>query len=378
MIISKEGVDLRTLITQDLTDVLIRMALVALMAYISLKIFSPFLGVMLWALVLAVTLYPLHQKLAAKLGGSQGKAATILVLAGMLVIDIPVVMMGSSVSGFAQQTQASFKNDTFSIRKPPESVAHIPIVGPRVHSAWKQAAEDLPNFIKKHKSSSQEFTKTALGFASGFISSIFQFFIAMVIAGIMMAWGKEASDNLLQISCRIAGNKEGAALHKLSTATIRSISLGVIGVAFIQALLFGVGLYLVDLPTAGLLTLIVLLLGIAQIPAVIVSIPVIIFIWFTGDSAIMNVVFTVYFVLAGMADNVLKPFLLGRGVDAPMPVVLLGALGGAVSAGLIGLFIGSVFLSLAYVIFMNWVHDGSIENDLSANNQSPEQLANLE
>ena len=378
MDMSQESDGLRTLITQDLTDVLIRMALVALMAYISLKIFSPFLGVMLWALVLAVTLYPLHQKLAAKLGGRQGRAATILVLAGMLLIDIPVVMMGSSVSDFARQTQASFKNDTFSIKKPPESVARVPIVGPRVYSAWQQAAEDLPKFIKKHKSSSQEFTKTALGFASGFISSIFQFFIAMVIAGIMMAWGKEASESFLQISYRIAGYKAGASLHKLSTATIRSVSLGVIGVAFIQALLFGVGLYLIDFPAAGLLALFVLLLGIAQIPAVIVAIPAIIFIWYTGDSAAVNAVFTIYFVLAGLADNVLKPFLLGRGVDAPMPVVLLGALGGAVSAGLIGLFIGAVFLSLTYVIFMSWVHDGLKKNDPSSNNQSPEQLAHPE
>ncbi len=358
MDISKENEELRKVLSKDLMDVFIRLSVVAIVVFVSFKIFNPFMGIMLWALVLAVTLYPMHQKLALKIGGSQGKASTIIVLIGALLIGGPVVMMGDSISTYAQQTQASIKNDTFSISKPPESVSSWPVIGKRLYSAWDQAATNLPDFIKKHKTTVTEFSKSVLGFASAFISSTFSFFFSLIIAGIMMAWGKEGSASILKISCRIAGYDEGASLHKLSTATIRSVSMGVIGVAFVQAILFGAGLFTADIPGAGLIALFVLLLGIAQIPAAIVAIPVIAYIWYTGDAAVTNIAFTVYFLFAGLADNVLKPLLLGRGVDAPMPVVLLGALGGAVSAGLLGLFIGAVFLSLTYVIFMTWVDAG--------------------
>ena len=358
----EETNELREVFSKDLTDVFIRLAVVTVVVYASFKILNPFMGILLWALVLAVTLYPLHQKLARKIGGSQSKASTLIVVAGMLLIFVPVTMMGDSVSMFVQNMQSGIKNDTFSIGKLPESVSALPLVGDRISLAWNEASTNLPQFLQAHKSSMTGFGRSALGFATAFISSTFSFFFSLIIAGIMMAWGKEGSASLLKISCRIAGNDEGASLHKLSTATIRSVSIGVIGVAFIQAILFGGGLFVADIPGAGLIALFVLLLGIAQIPAAVVAIPVIIYIWYTGDSVVINIAFTVYFLLAGLADNVLKPLLLGRGVDAPMPVVLLGALGGAVSGGLLGLFIGAVFLSLTYVIFMTWVEVGTKEN----------------
>ncbi len=361
MDLTQQDSSFRKFISRDLTDILVRLALVGFLVIASLKIFTPFMGIMLWALILAVTLFPMHQKLAAKLDGKQGRAATLLVIAGILVLGGPTVMLGGSLADYVQQTHTSIKDDSFSIRKPPESVAQWPLIGKKVHSAWQQAATDLPRFIKKHKEQLTNASKSFLGFASGFISGLLQFVFSMVIAGIMMAWGKEGSDSLLKISYRLAGLKKGASLHKLSTATIRSVSLGVIGVAVIQAILIGVGLILIDFPAAGLMALVMLILGIAQLPALLISIPAIIFLWYTGDSSVYNIVMTVYLFLAGLADNVLKPILLGRGVDAPMPVVLIGALGGMVSAGLLGLFIGAVFLSLAYVIFMTWVDDGLLE-----------------
>jgi predicted PurR-regulated permease PerM len=178
---------------------------------------------------------------------------------------------------------------------------------------------------------------------------------SLIIAGIMMAYGESGGSAMLQIITRLAGPRDGPHLHKLSVATIRSVAMGVIGVAFIQALLLGIGFLAADIPAAGLLALIALLLGVAQVPALLVSLPAIAYLWWSGDSTIMNVVFTVYLLLAGMSDNVLKPLMLGRGVDAPMPIILIGAIGGMVTGGMIGLFLGAVFLALAYTIFMEWV-----------------------
>lgn len=159
-----------------------------------------------------------------------------------------------------------------------------------------------------------------------------------------------------RILARLAGAARGPQLHTLTTATIRSVATGVIGVAFIQALLLGVGFLAAGIPAAGILAGVVMLLGILQLPALLISLPVIGYLWWAGDgSTAMNVVFSVYLVVAGFADNVLKPLLLGRGVDVPMPVILLGAIGGMASAGIIGLFLGAVLLAVGYQVFMDWV-----------------------
>ena len=110
------------------------------------------------------------------------------------------------------------------------------------------------------------------------------------------------------------------------------------------------------MPWAGVLAVIVLVLGIAQVPALIVTLPAIGYIWWSGDyGTVEAIVYTVLIFAAGMTDNVLKPLMLGRGVDAPMPVILLGALGGMAAGGILGMFVGATLLALGYQIFMGWV-----------------------
>jgi predicted PurR-regulated permease PerM len=101
------------------------------------------------------------------------------------------------------------------------------------------------------------------------------------------------------------------------------------------------------------------MLGIVQVPAALVSLPAIGYIWWSGDSSTVSaIIWSVYILIAGLADNILKPMLLGRGVEAPMPIILIGALGGMVVAGMVGLFIGAVVLAVGYQIFMDWVDRG--------------------
>ena len=352
-----EKTQIREMIKKDLTDILIRVALVGFFVYMSLKIFNPFMGIMLWALIFAVIFFPMHQKLANKLGGNQGRAATIFVLCGILFIGVPTFMLSGSLVDFVQETHTKYSSETIQIKAPSPSVAEWPIVGKKVYEVWGQAAQDLPKLIKKLRPQLEGFAKGALEFAAGMAGGLLQFLLSMIFAGIMLAYGQSGSDAILKIINRLAGHKKGTSLHKLSTATIRSVAMGVVGVSTIQALVFGVGFIFIDLPGAALVALLVLVFGIAQLPAIIFTIPTVAYIWMTGDSSVMSIVFTIYFVIAGFVDNVLKPIFLGRGVEAPMPVVLIGALGGMMSAGLIGLFIGATFLSLAYVIFMAWVDD---------------------
>lgn len=349
---------LRKVLSRDLVDVLIRIGLIALVVVMCVKIFAPFAGLMLWALILAVALYPLHQGLAKHLGGRQGRTSTLLVIAGLLLIGVPTVMLGSSFASHVHNAYTAFEKNEVNIPQPDPGVADWPLVGKKIYSAWSSAADNLPAFVQENREQLKNLWRRALSATASTASSVLLFLGALIIAGIMMAYGESGSQAMQRIFTRFTGKAKGPQLHSLSTATIRSVATGVIGVAFIQALLLGVGFIMAGVPAAGVLAVVVLLLGIVQLPAVLVSLPVIAYLWISGDaSTTSNIVFTIYLLVAGMADNVLKPLLLGRGVDAPMPVVLLGALGGMVSAGIIGLFVGAVILAVGYQIFMEWVDE---------------------
>lgn len=348
----------RKTLSKDMTDVLIRVGLIVFLAILCYKIFAPFMGLMLWALVLAVILYPLHQKLALKMGGKQGLSATVMVLIGLVLIGLPTILLSASVADWLHGIYETFSGKPVSIKPPPASVAEWPLIGNKAHDLWTQASQNLPALIHQIQPQLSGIGKTILSTVANTAGGVLQFLGSMIVAGIMMAYGDSGSEAMKRIICRLTTEEKGPKLHSLSTLTIRSVAMGVIGVAFIQALLVGIGFFWAGVPAAGILAVVVLLIGIVQIPALIVTLPVIGYIWAGMDgSTTHNAVVTVYIIVAGMADGFIKPLLLGRGVDIPMPVVLLGALGGMVTAGMIGLFLGAVLLALGYQIFMEWVGD---------------------
>ena len=345
-------------LSSRLLDVLIRAGLILVMVLLCYRIFSPFLVLMVWALILAVTLYPVHQMLAAKMGGRQGWSATLLTTIAVALIVVPsavlVNSMGDSVHHLIDQVQ----QNTLQVPPPSQRVAELPVVGSKIHAYWQMAHDNLPAFVKTLQPKLGELAKAALGMVASIGIGLLAFVAAFIIAGIIMAFGKNGDRASRAIFARIVGVDRGEEFTKLSVATIRAVAQGVIGIAFIQAILVGVCLLVAGVPLAGVLSVIVLVLGIAQVPAVIVTIPAIAYLWMsggygTGEAAIYSVVLFI----AGMADNVLKPLMLGRGVDAPMPVILLGAIGGMATAGIVGLFVGAVLLALGYQIFMSWVAD---------------------
>ena len=348
----------RKLLAKGLMDLIIRIGLIAFVVVMSVQIFAPFSGLMLWALILAVALYPLHHGLAGRLGGRQGTSATLLVVAGLLLIGIPTVMLGSSFADHVHTVYTGLESHSLAIPPPAPSVAEWPLVGNQVFNTWSAAAQDLPDFLKQIEPQIKSISKFMLSAAASTAVGILQFLGAVIIAGIMMAYGEAGSRTMQRIAKRLAGPTKGPQICTLSTATIRSVATGVIGVAFIQALLLGVGFIMAGIPGAGVLAVVVLLIGILQLPALLISLPAIAYIWGVGDaSTTINIVLTIYLLIAGAADNVLKPLLLGRGVDVPMPIVLIGALGGMVSAGIIGLFVGAVLLGVGYQLFMAWVDE---------------------
>ena len=323
------------------------------------QVFAPFLTLMVWALILAVAMYPLHQWLARRLGGKQGLAATLIALIGAVLIVAPTAVLMGSLADSVQEFVQDVRDNTLEVPAPRPGVEEWPVVGKRVHAFWSKAHNDLPALVKSLQPKIGDLATAALGFVAGVGGGILKFLASFLIAGVIMAFGEAGARSSEAIFARIMSRARAPEFVALSTATIRAVAQGVIGVALIQALAVGVTLLVAQVPLAGVLAVIVLVLGIAQIPAVLVTLPAIAYIWTSGDYGNgAAIAYSVVLFLAGIADNFLKPLMLGRGVDAPMPVILLGALGGMAAAGILGLFVGAVLLALGYQIFMGWVHHG--------------------
>jgi predicted PurR-regulated permease PerM len=344
-------------VSRGLLDVLIRAGLIAVLVIVCYRVFHPFMDLMIWAIILAVTLYPLQRRWRRKWGFKEGRTATIIVLLAIVILLVPVYLLGVSLAASVETGLATVKGGTLHVPPPADSVATWPLVGKPLHGYWEQAATDLTGLTQKFAPQIKAMSIAILTKVAGVAVGLLLFIVALILAGIFMAYGESGHRSAVQAASRIFGAEKGEHVAELCTKTIRAVAQGVIGIAFIQMLLIGVGFIAYGVPGAALLALAVLLLGIAQIPATLITIPVIIYVIATDGVSGATIIFSIYIFVAGLADNVLKPLLLGRGVDVPMPVILIGALGGMVTGGIIGLFIGPVILAIGYELFWQWVKD---------------------
>jgi predicted PurR-regulated permease PerM len=343
-------------IAARLLDVLIRAALIGVLAVLCYVVFAPFMTLMVWALILAITLYPLQRSLARRIGGRQGLAATIVVISGCLLIVTPAALLMNSFGSSIHDFVRAVRDNTLEIPAPRQGVEEWPLVGKRIHQVWSKAYTDLPALVESMQPKIGELARKALSIVASIGVGMLQFLASFIVAGILMAYGEAGTRGSRAIFERIAGRERGESFARLSTATIRAVAQGVIGIAFVQAILVGLALLVAHIPWAGVLAAITLVLSVAQVPALIVTLPAIGYIWSSGNYGNgAAIAYTIILLLAGMADNVLKPLMLGRGVDVPMPVVLLGALGGMATGGILGMFVGATLLALGYQIFMSWV-----------------------
>ena len=348
-----------TLTPATFIDSMIRFSLMAVLTVLCFRVVSPFLELLAWGVILAVSLYPLHQRIARRLGGRQGLAAALIVVVGCPLIGTPAFLLASSLADRIKEMQAAYETNELRVDPPQPGVADWPVIGDRVYSAWSQAAESLPVFLEENASQVDilrqrvvQATKTAIGSALMFVG-------AFIICGVMMAFGESGARGIMRLFSRISGPVVGPELQGLFVMTVRSVAAGVLGVAFFQALLFGVGCLMAGFPAPGVLALIVFFMGLFQLSGIFFALPAIIYLWMSGGTSVtVGILLTIFFVISGLADNVLKPLLLARGVDVvPMPVILIGALGGMVAGGFIGLFVGAILLAIVYRRYMRWVDE---------------------
>ncbi len=313
----------------------------------------PFLIPIIWGAIIAVAVFHGYEWLQTGLGGRRITAAVLITLLMLVVLVVPSVLLGELLVSGAHKVLDSFQGGELHIPPPPDSVARWPLIGEPIAKAWTLASEDLKAALRQASPLFKGFGSWLMGAVGGAGLALLQFVLAIFIAGAFLANSEAAGRVTRAIAKRLVGER-GLEFASVAEQTVRSVASGILGVALIQALLAGLGFLIAGVPAAGLLTLICLIFGVIQLGVVIVLIPVVIYLFSTADT-VTAVGFLIWAILVAPVDNILKPILLGRGVDVPMLVIFVGAIGGFLSAGIIGLFIGAVVLALGYKLFVAWL-----------------------
>ena len=322
-------------------------------------IMYPFVSIILWSLILAMAFYPLHNALARKMGGKPKMASFLIIFAILLIIFLPTWFLISSLTDEVKDLKVSFDSGTLSIPPPTDKVQEWPIIGQKVFDVWQTASESLEQTIVKY---SDQLAKVGTSLAKGILSAaggIIQIMASLIIAGILLVISG-VGKSIRKFFRKVAGDR-GDEFADTIMKTVSNVVKGIIGVALILALLHGVLFMLAGIPYAGIWTLLIFVLGILQIPLLIVTLPLIIYMFATKEP-VPAIIWTVLFLLAGMSDNVLRPILLGKGAPVPMLVIFIGVIGGFILSGFIGLFTGAIVMSIGYKLFEGWLNSDAQTN----------------
>jgi predicted PurR-regulated permease PerM len=340
-------------------EVVIRIGLLVLLVGWCFVIVRPFIGMIGWAIVMSVAMYPTYDRLRALMGGRTKSAAAVMTIAFLLVFIVPAVVLSETLVTGVRTLATNLQNGSISIPMPPESVRGWPVIGDRAADLWTMAATNLDALTTQFREEIANVGRLLLHQAASTGLGLLQFVAAVILSGFLLATAKASSEFSQRIARRIVG-ANGQRFAALAVATTRSVARGVLGVALIQATLAGLGFLVVGIPGAGLLAVITLMLCIVQIGPALVLIPAVIYVFSTGGTT-TAVIFAVWCLFVMLIDNVVKPILLGRGVDVPMLVVVIGAIGGLLSMGVIGLFVGAIVLVLGYSAVAAWLGHEEVE-----------------
>ena len=338
----------------EIVDLIIRLFLIGLLLAWCFLLIRPFLGIVLWGIILAIAIFPLFLWLKNLLGGRGKLAGVILTLLGGGVIIGPVSVISTIFVNNAQAFADSLASGSLVIPPPPEGIETWPVIGERVNRIWELASVNLASVLSQFQPQLEALAKNLLFLAANIGVVLLKFIVSIIIAGILIINAEKLNSRIRQVFLRITP-KQGQEFLQLATGTIRGVTRGIIGVSALQSLLIGIGFMIGGIPFAGLLTLLCLVLAIIQIGPGLVVFPAIIFAWSTMGT-VTALLFTLWMVPCTLVDNILKPILMSKGLPVPTIVILMGVLGGTLVHGILGLFIGPVILSLGYELLVAWIN----------------------
>jgi predicted PurR-regulated permease PerM len=343
--------------TKDVIEAAIRVGLLLLLSYWCFLIIKPFVVALLWWVIIAVAVFPLFAKLKAALGDRNKLASTLYTLIALAILITPTFFASNSIIDSSVAISERHAAGTLEIPPPPDGVKDWPMIGEDLYSFWAQSSANLDQMLERYHPQIKEAGSKLVSAAASIGGGILQFVLSIIISGILVANASGSYQVTKQVFSRLISAEHGLEYADLTKNTIRSVAQGVLGVAAIQAVLSAIGMIVMSVPGWGLWSAIILVLAIAQLPPILVLGFVMAYVFSVADTT-PAVIFAIYCVIVSGSDGFLKPMFLGRGMSTPMLVILLGAIGGMILSGIIGLFVGAIILALGYELFMKWLNEG--------------------
>ena len=324
----------------------------------SIWVVQPFLGAFLWATMIAVSTWPVMRRVQDWLGGRRGAAVLVMTVILLLVLFVPLELAVSTVLGYSDRAVALFKElPELQLPPPPPWVEALPIVGHKAAERWQELAA-LPQAELAARAAPQ--LRAALGWFADKVGSlggmILHFLLTVIITAILFAKGEGAEEGVRRFFRRLAGPR-GDVIVTLAGKSVRAVALGIVVTAIIQTVVAAIGLYAARVPAAAVVAAVVFVLCIAQLGPLLALLPCVIWLYATGATGRATVLLVVT-VLAQTIDNVVRPVLIKRGVDLSLLLILPGVIGGLISFGIIGLFIGPVVLAVTMTLLDEWIATG--------------------
>ena len=345
----------RDQLTATWIELTIRLGVLGLLLYWSFVLIRPFITVAIWSIVLTVALYPVYGWMVDRLGGRRRLAAVLLTILNLVIVIGPATWLVLGLIDSIGTLSKGLDLSALALPPPPGAVKSWPIIGEAIYLNWELASTNLQAAWVKIAPQLKPLGKPLLQVVANAGTGALQFFIALIVAGFLFSPAPSLVDNVRKFLRRLAAQRAEQFLQ-LAGATIRAVSRGVIGISALQAFLVSLGLMAAGIPAVSLITSAVLVLGIIQIGPSIVIIPLIIWTW-TAMETTTALLFTAYMLPVNLLDNLLRPLVVGRGLNTPMLVILIGVIGGTLSYGITGLFLGPIVLAVIWELLGAWIRE---------------------
>jgi predicted PurR-regulated permease PerM len=336
-------------------DLAIRLGVLALLLYLAFVLVSPFITIAIWSVVLTVALYPMYDRMVRWLGGRRRLAAFLLTAISLLVLIGPATWLVLGLIDSIRSLSEQLDPSVFALPPAPAWIKDWPLVGNPIYQFWDLASTNWREALGRAAPYLKPLGGSLLHIATEAGTGALQFLIALIVAGFLFSPGPMLLNAVNNFARRLASER-GEEFVQIAGATIRAVARGVIGISALQAFLAGIGFVAAGIPAASLLTSAVLILGIIQIGPSILIIPLIIWAW-TAMETTTALLFTVYMIPVNLIDNILRPLVMGRGLDTPILIILIGVIGGTISYGITGLFLGPIVLAVIWELLMAWIRE---------------------
>jgi predicted PurR-regulated permease PerM len=336
-----------------------------------LWILQPFLPAVIWATTVVIATWPLMRRAQASLGNSRGLAVAVMTIVLLLVFVLPFWLAIGTIAGHSGQIIDWGESIAATgLPPPPDWLSKVPLVGPDTARVWQDIGDaGLRELLQKARPYAGRITQWFIEAVGSFGTVLVQFLLTVAVAAIMYAKGEQAASMVRRFGIRLAGSRGEQAVI-LAAQAIRGVALGVVVTAFVQVAIGAVGLLIVGIPFAGVLSAVMFMLCIAQLGPGLVLIPAIIWLY-VSDHPTSGTILVVFTVLAIAVDNFLRPILIRRGADLPLLLILAGVIGGLIAFGLIGLFLGPTVLAVGYTLMRAWIDEAGTDEADAGTTASP-------